>query len=209
MKGLVWSTTALLILVTPVMAGDDNAKSAASTLDNLMAAYNGESNAHAKYLAYAKKADEEGYAPIGSLFRAAARAEEIHAANHAKVIKALGGKPQAEINLPEICSTAENLREAIKGESYERDEMYPSFLNTARRERNRDAMRSFNFARTAEAEHAQLYQNAVDNLEAYKSNQKATFMVCTTCGYTVLKKDFTFSKCPSCFDPADKYEAVE
>ena len=86
--------------------------------------------------------------------------------------------------------------------------MYPAFMKTARKERNRDAMRSFNFARTAEAEHAKLYQHAADNLDRFKSDEKATYMVCTTCGYTVAKKDFTFDKCPSCFDPKEKYEAV-
>ena len=201
---------ALLVSTAALASEKDDAKRWAtnSTLDNLMEAYNGESNAHAKYLAYAKKAEEEGYVPVASLFRAAARAEEIHAGNHAKVIKALGGEPKAEIKLPEIKTTKENLLAAVAGESYERDKMYPAFLKTARKERNRDAMRSFNFARTAEGEHAKLYQYAADHLEDFKGTEKATYMVCTTCGYTVAKKDFTFKKCPSCFDPREKYEAV-
>jgi rubrerythrin len=200
-----------LLISAAALAGDDDTQrwEKSSTLDNLMEAYNGESNAHAKYLAYAKKAEEEGYVPVASLFRAAARAEEIHAGNHAKVIKALGGEPKKEIKLPEIKTTKENLLAAVGGESYERDKMYPAFMKTARRDRNRDAMRSFNFARTAEAEHAKLYQYAADHLERFKCTDKATYMVCTTCGYTVAKKDFTFDKCPSCFDPKDKYEAVE
>jgi rubrerythrin len=200
-----------LLISAAALAGDDDTQrwEKSSTLDNLMEAYNGESNAHAKYLAYAKKAEEEGYVPVASLFRAAARAEEIHAGNHAKVIKALGGEPKKEIKLPEIKTTKENLLAAVGGESYERDKMYPAFMKTARRDRNRDAMRSFNFARTAEAEHAKLYQYAADHLEKFKGTDKATYMVCTTCGYTVAKKDFTFDKCPSCFDPKDKYEAVE
>ena len=204
------ATTLVALLVSAAFASDEDAKRWAtnSSLDNLMEAYNGESNAHAKYLAYAEKAEKEGYMPVASLFRAAARAEEVHAGNHAKVIKALGGTPKAEIKLPEIKTTKENLLAAVAGESYERDHMYPAFLKTARSERNRSAIRTFNFARTAEAEHAKLYQYAADNLEKFKSDQKATYMVCSTCGYTVPKKDFTFEKCPSCFDPKEKYEAV-
>jgi rubrerythrin len=200
-----------LLIPAAVLAGDDDAKrwESSSTFDNLKEAFNGESNAHAKYLAFAQKAEEEGYMPVASLFRAAARAEQIHAESHAKVIKALGGEAKAEIKLPEIKTTRENLLAAVTGESYERDKMYPAFLATAREETNREALRAFNFARTAEAEHAKLYQYAADHLEQLKGTAKVTYMVCTTCGYTVTKQDFTFSKCPSCFDPKDKYEAVQ
>jgi rubrerythrin len=66
-----------------------------TTLENLQAAYNGESNAHSRYLAFAKQASLEGYGEVASLFRAAARAEEIHASNHAAVLRMLGAVPQA------------------------------------------------------------------------------------------------------------------
>ena len=85
------------------------------TMDNLMAAYNGESNAHARYVEFAKKADLEGFAGAASLYRAAAAAEQTHARNHADVITKLGGTPKAEIKPPEVKSTAENLRAAIEG----------------------------------------------------------------------------------------------
>ena len=103
------------------------------TLENLIAAFNGESNANAKYIEYAKKADEEGYQGVASLFRAAAAAEEIHFKNHAEVIKKLGGTPKADIQLPKILSTKENLVDAIKGENYEHDVMYPDFLKSPRK----------------------------------------------------------------------------
>ena len=85
----------------------------ANTLENLQAAFNGESNANAKYLAFAKRADEEGYKKAASLFRAAARAEAIHFANHAVVIKKLGGTPEADIKTPEVGSTVENLKAVV------------------------------------------------------------------------------------------------
>jgi len=114
---------------------------ASATLDNLIAAFNGESNAHAKYVAFAERADAEGHAGVAALFRAAARAEEVHAGNHAEVIRSLGGTPEATIELPEIGTTVENLQAAIEGESYERDTMYPEFIAAARRGRQIEAVR--------------------------------------------------------------------
>jgi rubrerythrin len=194
--------------LTPALVGADAGTAAApSTLDNLMAAYNGESNAHARYLAFATKADEEGFGQVASLFRAAARAEEIHAANHAVVIKKLGGTPQATIEAPAVKATSENLQAAIDGESYERDTMYPAFLAKAREERNRDAIETFNYAKTAEAEHARLYQEALDTLDGAQGSAGRTFYVCTVCGYTTTA--LGFDKCPSCFNPVDKYVEVD
>jgi rubrerythrin len=166
-----------------------------STLDNMQAAFNGESNARARYLAFAQKADEEGYKTVATLFRAAAEAEGIHAANHAKVITDLGGQPKAEISKPEVKTTAENLAAAIAGESYERDKMYPAFLKLARSDGDAKAVRSLNFAKSAEAEHAALYQRALDNLDAWKDGE-TKFYVCPKCGKTVTTLDS--GKCSVC-----------
>lgn len=179
----------------------DNGK----TLANLMEAYNGETNASAKYLEYAKKADEEGYGKVASLFRAAAKAEAVHIANHAEVIKKMGGTPKAEIKLPPIKSTEENLKEAVAGESYERDTMYADFMIEARRTGNKDALRTFNFAKIAEAEHAKLYTEAITNLDKWKG-EKTTFYVCPTCGFTTTNPNL--EKCPVDFTPKEKFESV-
>ena len=178
----------------------------AATIANLQTAFNGESNAHARYLAFAKKADTEGYGQVASLFRAAARAEEIHANNHAAVIKKLGGKPEAKIETPAVKTTKENLEAAIQGESYERDTMYPQFLKQAREVRNTEAIQTFNYAKTAETEHAKLYTAALKDLEKSKGTKARNFYVCGVCGYTVEK--ITFTKCPSSFTPVDKYETI-
>ncbi len=191
---------AALTFTQPVTAA------AATTLDHLQEAYNGESNANAKYLAFARKADAEGYAAVASLFRAAARAEEIHAANHAAVIAKMGARPSASVKLPEIGSTADNLKVAVEGESYERDTMYPQFVKDARAAGDAAAVRSFNFALAAEGEHANLYGDAAARLPTLKSAQGATYLVCSVCGKTVLKIDF--AKCPVCFSPTDKYVTV-
>lgn len=178
---------------------------ASKTLDNLQTAFNGESNAKARYLAFAQKAESEGYGKAASLFRAAARAEEIHANNHAEVIRKLGASPVADVKTPEVKSTAENLQAAIKGESYERDTMYPEFLKQARDDGNKDAVRTFNLAKEAEAEHARLYTEASTNLAAWKTTAQ-TFYVCPNCGYTTGTLDF--AKCPIDFTSKEKFLAV-
>jgi len=179
---------------------------AATTLENMQAAFNGESNAHARYVAFAAQADKEGYGEVASLFRAAARAEEIHAANHAAVIKELGATPNAKIDAPDVKSTRENLEAAIKGETYEKDTMYPEFLKQARADGNKPAVKSLNFAQAAEVEHAKLYGAALSNLEKLKNTKSVTYMVCPKCGFTA--RDPSFAKCPSCFTPKEQFEKV-
>lgn len=205
-KGGVWTLAAItaMLVSLPVQAQESELK-VGTTLENLQAAFNGESNANARYLVFAKKAEEEGFVPVASLFRAAAKAEEIHANNHKKVIESLGGKAEAKIDTPEVKSTKENLAAAIKGESYERDVMYPGFLKQARADRNKEAIRTLNLAKTAEAEHAKLYKEALDNLDTWKGDAK-TFYVCTICGYT--STNVPSEKCPSCFSPKEKFITV-
>lgn len=175
------------------------------TLDNLQAAYNGESSAHARYVAFATQADKEGYARAAALFRAAAKAEEIHAANHAAAIRALGATPQARIAHSEAKTTCENLRTAIEGEVYERDVMYPRFLEVARAENVAGAVKSFNYALHAEAGHAQLYTDAEKNIEQMKA-AGGKYFVCSLCGYTVEKLDF--KRCPNCLNPKERFIAT-
>jgi len=175
------------------------------TLQNLETAFNGESNAHARYLAFAEKADREGYFQIAGLFRAAARAEEIHARNHEVEIKNLGGTAQAKIEKPDVKTTKENLQAAIKGETYERDVMYPDFYTQARAVGDAGAVQTFNYARGAEAEHATLFTNALGSMETMRV-KGVTYYVCTVCGYTTTNMDF--AKCHTCFSSKDKYVAV-
>jgi rubrerythrin len=176
-----------------------------ATLANLLAAFNGETNAHHRYLAFAAKADQEGYGKVASLFRAAARAEEIHARNHAAVIKALGGTAKADVKTPEVKTTRENLAVAIQGETYEFQKMYPEFIAQAKTANNRQAIRTFSGAMEAEIGHAKAYQDALDHLDQWKGGKKE-FYVCPVCGYTVDKLDF--DKCPVCTAPREKFVTV-
>lgn len=191
--------------LSPALSSDVTAKDS-KTLENLQAAFNGESNAHAKYLAYSKKAAGEGYLKVAALFRAAAAAEEIHFNNHAKVIKSMGAIPIAEIKLPGIKSTKENLADAIKGETYEQTVMYPGFLVQAEKDQNDDAIQTFTYAETAEGEHAKLYKKALSNLNNWKV-AGAGLSVCPICGYTVEGKP-AFEDCPVCATPKKDFKLI-
>ena len=176
----------------------------ASTLSNLQAAFNGESNAHARYLAFARKADAEGLRGAASLFRAAARAEEVHANNHAAVIKELGGSPTAKIETPIVKSTRYNLEAALKGETYERDQMYPAFIRQANSESNSKALRTLTLALAAEVEHAKLYAEALHNVERMRPSRD--YYVCPVCGFTTFALDF--ESCPTTGTPKERFEKV-
>lgn len=195
--GLLLAALAMVMVSAPARAG--------VTLGNLQAAYNGESNARLKYMAYAKQADQEGYARVAQLFRAAARAEGLHASNHSKVIAKLGATAANKIATPAPKSTLENLRDAVKGETYERDVMYPDFLAAAEKENQDDAFLTFAQAKSAEAEHARLYQLAIDTLPQWNT-AVAGFWVCPTCGYTT--ETAPAKDCPVCSTGKEKYLLV-
>jgi rubrerythrin len=161
------------------------------TLENLQAAFAGESQANRKYLAFAKKADDEGFPQAARLFRAAAEAETIHAHAHLRV---MGG----------IKSTRENLEAAIGGETHEFTEMYPEMLTDAKNEDNKGAERSFDNANQVEKIHAALYEKVLDNLG---KNKSAVYYVCQVCGNTVENE--APGTCPICGAPASKFKKVE
>jgi rubrerythrin len=139
------------------------------TEKNLQEAFAGESQANRKYLAFAKKADQEGYPLVANLFRAAAEAETVHAHAHLRVLKGIN-------------STAENLKEAVAGETHEFKSMYPDMIETAKSEGNKAAERTFTFANEVEKIHADLYQKALDSLDNPEDIE--CYYVCSVCGYT-------------------------
>lgn len=198
-------TICVFVLTAALLANATAGPAKSKTLDNLQAAFNGESNAHARYLEFAKRADAEGYAPVASLFRAAARAEQIHAQNHAAVIRRLGGNPTAKLEKVVVRNTSDNLKTAIQGETYEKDTMYPEFLKEARSSGSTAVLQTLNYAKSAEVEHARLYQEALSKLPQLKG-KAVSYYLCTVCGFTTTK--LNFSKCPSCFNPKEKYVQV-
>jgi rubrerythrin len=202
------SLQAMLAFLVPaaVVASTDSVTTSATTLDNLQAAFNGESNANARYLVFATKADTEGYGEVASLFRAAAKAEEIHASNHAAVIRQMGATPVALIDTSVVKSTRDNLRVAIAGETYERDIMYPEFIDAAKRDKSPAALRSFTYALKVEAVHAVLYQDALKNLDALRG-KKHTYYVCPDCGNTLA--ELNILNCLVCGHPKSGFIAVD
>jgi rubrerythrin len=195
-----------ILLIGAALAAVTTAQASVSqqTLDNLNTAFQGESNASHRYEAFAKKADAEGLAYAARLFRAAATAEAIHRETHKKAILELGGKIK-DFKLDEVKAgtTAENLQAAIKGESYERDTMYPEFMAQAKTDGAKPAIRTLLYAQKAEAEHAKLYKDALDNLG---KNADLPLYVCKVCGYTVTK--LPDKNCPSCREPVSNYERI-
>jgi len=177
-----------------------------ATVRNLFAAFEGELNAHAKYQAFAIKADAEGLHGAASLFRAVARAEEIHANNHARVIRHLGGEATATIQPVKVRSTLENLNEARAGERYEIDSMYPEFLREARGHNNTDAVLSLERAMDAEKTHARLFSEAIAVLESGWLIAARAYHVCAACGYTSETPEA--DRCPVCNLGWEKFEAI-
>jgi rubrerythrin len=161
------------------------------TNKNLQEAFAGESQANRKYLAFAKKADAEGYKQVAKLFRAAAEAETVHALNH---LKELGG----------VKSTRENLSEAISGETHEFQSMYPQMITDAETDGVKGALRSFNLANEVEKIHAGLYQKAVEQLG---NNEDVDYHVCQVCGNTVEGEPP--DKCPICGALKKMFKKVE
>ena len=177
-----------------------------TTLENLQAAFNGESNAKSRYEAFAAKADEEGYKSVAALFRAASKSESIHAEKHSAVIKKMSAEPKAEIVKPEVKSTKENLEAALKGETEERDNMYPAFIKQAEKDKESGAVRSFKGALAAEVEHAKFIKQALSELDSWKNSGKE-FLVCIICGYMTM--DPQLKKCPVCSAPRSKFEVFK
>lgn len=167
-----------------------------SVVKNLQAAYNGESNASAKYAFYAEKADANGAKNAAALFRAASKSEGIHAQRQGEVLRKYGVEPVKEIKDFEFVDVVAALEDAKKGEDYEIATMYPEFLADARtKEVGADVIEAFSNAMEAEKKHSAFYQQATDDYNN-KSDVERKFMVCLVCGYTDV--DGSFSSCPLC-----------
>jgi rubrerythrin len=156
------------------------------TLENLMAAFAGESQANRKYTAYSKKAEAEGNLNAAKLFRAAADAETLHALKEFEVAGKIG-------------TTKDNLMDAVAGETHEYESMYPDFIKTAQEEGNKAAAQIFTFAMKAEEVHAKLYQEAIDGMG---ETEEVFYYLCPICGN--IEKGIP-GKCSICGAPGEKF----
>ena len=161
------------------------------TTDNLKTAFAGESQANRKYLAFAKAAEKDGLKGVARLFKAAAEAETVHAHAH---LRALGG----------IGSTADNLKAALAGETYEYESMYPPMIETAKAEGDKKAERTFTYANEVEKVHAELFRKALAAMDQYP---EMDFYICPLCGYTVEKEPP--DQCPVCKAKKDSFYRVD
>jgi rubrerythrin len=164
-----------------------------STTTNLQEAFAGESQANRKYLAFAQKADQEGFPTVAKLFRAAAEAETIHAHAHLRVLQG-------------VKSTAENLQAAIDGEGHEFKEMYPGFVSEAQSEGNKGAEVSFKNAMAVEEIHHGLYGDALKAIQSGSDIAETSIHVCAICGNTVFGD--APDRCPVCNAPRDRFFEV-
>ncbi|HEY5470169.1 MAG TPA: ferritin family protein [Bacteroidales bacterium] len=180
------------------------------TIENLKAAYNGESTASAKYAAFAEKAKSEGFDTIAVMFLATSKAEAIHAGNHLKVLEKLGEKITGpQLGTFNVLSTAENLTDAVKGETYEIESMYPGFIALAEKEKSKDAVKSFTWALDTEKKHQIFYKTALAALSGGgEKSLPAKWFVCPVCGNTYDAGSVT-PKCDFCMTPKDKFIPFE
>lgn len=160
--------------------------------ESLKEAFAGESQANRKYLAFAAKADKEGFPQAARLFRAAAEAETVHALNHLKALKGIAG-------------TRENLQAAVNGETHEFKHMYPEMIEAAQAEGNKEALQSFQWANAVEKIHAGLYQALLGNLG--KAEENYGYYVCPLCGYTSEKE--APETCPVCGTKGKAFKKVD
>jgi rubrerythrin len=164
------------------------------TQENLQSSFAGESQANRKYLFFAEKAEKEGHPQIARLFRAGAESETVHARNHLNTME-------------DIKSTRENLEAAISGEHYEFTQMYPSFIEQAKAEKNSDAEISFDWANRVEKIHHRLYQKALEDLEAGTRMKDEPYFICQRCGYTVAEE--APENCPICGASRSMFKRME
>ena len=208
MKSKIFGT--LLIIIVSAISFNFTviSKSDSKTVENLKAAIIGETTASAKYLAYSKKAKEEGLDKIAKLFEATSKSEGIHANNHRAVLEQLGVKMEEVTPKYEVKSTKENLQDAIGGESYEVTSMYPDFIKAANTESENLAVISFNYAYQTEKKHNELYKDALDKLNnKQESSLASNYFVCSTCGNTYAGE--APNRCGISMTPKDRFITIK
>lgn len=160
------------------------------TQENLEAGFAGEGQAHMRYLIFAQKAEKEGYPDLARLFEAVALAEQVHATNHLKVLDGVN-------------TSAQNLQEALDGETFEVKQMYPAYKETARLEEEKGAERSTDWALQAEKVHAVMYEKARQAVENGKDIELEKVFICEVCGYTA--EGGAPDRCPVCGAPKNRF----
>ena len=181
-----------------------------AVIRNLETAFEEETRTSGAYKAFAIRADEEGFHGIASLFRAIARAEQIHASNHARVLRHMGGSTAFEPPAPRVESTLENVKTVIVDQKFEVDYLYPTFLTKAVPLFDSTAIRTFHWALEADKSHVLLCTDATAEVVSGDKSGWAylahDYSVCALCGYAV--RNPRVENCPGCNYLWEKFESV-
>jgi rubrerythrin len=177
-----------------------------TTLSELQLAFQRETNDNARYLTYARQADVEGLAEVAALFRAIARAEAIHAGNHAQIIRTMGATASALPEAVKCGATEENLQAAIANEERQQHRTYPALVHRAKREYRSRIAERIQRLREAEGQHGILFSQALTTLRLSNPSSQRYYYVCPECGYTT--EEITFDKCPVCFAAEERFEMI-
>jgi rubrerythrin len=162
------------------------------TKQNLYTAFVAEAKAYFRLLAYAEKAEEEGYPQIAALFKAVAEAERVHATRHLKLLGEVVTK-----------DTESNLKASFEREEKAGGLFYPQFIKEAEEEGDKQASITFSHARDVEEEHASLYKHALQHLVAETAPE---YYVCQVCGY--IAEGSPPERCPVCNAPREKFKKI-
>lgn len=174
------------------------------TAANLRNAHGGESMAHMRYMVWGDRAEEEGFPNIARLFRAITLAEKVHASNHFRELgKELGDHLCASMAVFGLGNTSQNLQGGIMGETYEINEMYPTYLETAKFQQEGGAQLSFHYALSAEKTHAALFQKAKRAVDSGRDVELGPVQICLVCGWT-YEGDMP-DRCPICGATREKF----
>ncbi|MBD3195315.1 MAG: Rubrerythrin-2 [Candidatus Lokiarchaeota archaeon] len=178
------------------------------TQQNLVNAFGGESMAHMRYRHFAYTAEREGFTNVARLFRAIAHAEFIHAGDHYRELKHLEeGIVANSMGAFAIGDTLKNIGLGIAGETFEINEMYPVYIQTAKFQKEDGAVRTFEWALNTEKQHKKLYEKAEEAVKEGNDVNVDSIQVCEVCGYT-LEGEIP-EECPICGAKKDKFTSFE
>ena len=196
----------LVIVVFVSLAWSGSTRQQQKTLQNLQTAYDDKANAHARYLAFADRAQHEEHYEVASLFRAAAYSQHIQFERFADLMRKMGAEHAPRIKSPEVKTTTENLKAAMEEwQVAERDTLYTGFIRDAEGEGVAEAARAFRYARISEAQLSKLFKVSLEELQT-TGVESHPYYVCKMCGYT---SEHSVTPCPGCSDPHATYVRVD
>ena len=176
------------------------------TKQNMINAFGGECQAHMRYLRFAEIAAKENFPNVSRLLVAIAEAERIHAFDHYQELKHLDtGRVANSMAAFGPGNTAKNLGLSIAGETFEIEEMYPTYIQTANFQGEKGAERSFTWSYMTEVEHRKLFQKAKAAVDGGQDVKLCTVQICDVCGYT-LEGDAP-DACPVCKAKKERFKA--